>query len=135
MDLKPDYPDYLEKYIPDYTNPCASLFLSGIRNRLCTFGVQMCASCCMNLSTTPLTPVNHALNDINVHYVFYCDFVRASELGPAAVAGCFLTKVHRPCIAEMYVCCAATRSRWTSSTRSICVLVRTFLTLYSSMNQ
>ena len=65
------------------------------------------------------------------HYVFYCDFVGASELGPAAaVAGCFLAKAHHPRAAETYACCAATRSRWTSSTRSICVLTRTFLTLY-----
>ena len=58
-------------------------------------------------------------------------FVRASELGPAAaVAGYFPAKAHHPCAVETYTCCAATRSRWTSSTRSICVLVRTFLTLY-----
>ena len=30
----------------------------------------------------------------------------------------------------MNACCVATRSRWTTSTRSICVLARTFLTLY-----
>ena len=66
----------------------------------------------------------------NAHYVFYCDFVGASELEPAAVAGCFLAKAHHPRAAETYACCAATRSCWTSSTRSICVLVRTFLTLY-----
>ena len=73
---------------------------------------------------------SHVLNDTNAHYVFYCDFVGASELGPAAVAGCFLAKAHHPRAVETNACCAATRSRWTSSTRSICVLARTFLTLY-----
>ena len=45
-----------------------------------------CASCCMSLSTTTRVPVSHVLNDTNAHYVFYCDFVGASELGPAALA-------------------------------------------------
>ena len=44
------------------------------------------AECCMGLETTTRVPVTHVLNDTNAHYVFYCDFVGASELGPAALA-------------------------------------------------
>ena len=43
------------------------------------------AECCMRLETTTRVPVSHVLNDTNAHYVFHCDFVGASELGPAAV--------------------------------------------------
>ena len=50
----------------------------------------------MGLETTTRVPVSHVLNDTNAHYVFYCDLVGASELGPAAVAGCFLAKAHHP---------------------------------------
>ena len=48
--------------------------------------IQHSASCCMGLETTTRVPVSHVLNDTNAHYVFYCDFVGASELGPAALA-------------------------------------------------
>ena len=84
----------------------------------------------MGLETTTRVPVNHLLNDTNAHYVFYCDFVGASELRPAAVAGCFLAKAHHPHATKTNVCCAATRSRLISSTKLICVLAITFLTLY-----
>ena len=54
----------------------------------------------MGLETTTRVPIKHVLNDTNTHYVFYCDFVGASELGPAAIAGCFLAKAHHPRTAE-----------------------------------
>ena len=69
------------------------------------------AECCMGLETTTRVPVNYVLNDTNAHYVFYCDLAGSSELGPAAVAGCFLAKAHHPRAAETNACCAATRSR------------------------
>ena len=59
----------------------------------------------MSLETTPLIPVNHiTLNG-------FSNFVGASKLGPAAVAGCFLAKVQHLHAAETNACCAATRSR------------------------
>ena len=38
------------------------------------------------LETTTRVPVSHVLNETKAHYMFYCDFVGASELGPAALA-------------------------------------------------
>ena len=86
----------------------------------------MCLEFTTEETTTPSSRTTHTY----AHYVFYCDFVGASELGPAAVASCFLAKAHHLHAAETYVCCAATRSHWTSSIRSICVLARIYLTLY-----
>ena len=54
------------------------------------------AKCSMSLETTTRVPVNHVLNDTNGHHLFYCDFVGASQIEPAAVAGCFLAEAHHP---------------------------------------
>ena len=55
----------------------------------------------MGLETTTQVPVSHVLNNTNTHYVFYCDFVQVSELGPAAaIAGRFIAKAHHPRAAE-----------------------------------